>query len=63
MSHLQRLKPYDFKPFPVLWHEDSGGRRQQTRERYHLVLSFVLEPIIPKNPLLCNQAPKVAREI
>ncbi|OWM82010.1 hypothetical protein CDL15_Pgr001583 [Punica granatum] len=27
------LGPLDFKPLPVLWHEDNGGRRQQGRER------------------------------
>ncbi|PON73907.1 5'-3' exoribonuclease [Parasponia andersonii] len=27
------IKPIDLKPFPVLWHEDNAGRRQQYRER------------------------------
>ncbi|XP_052191974.1 5'-3' exoribonuclease 4-like isoform X2 [Diospyros lotus] len=27
------LGPLDVKPFPVLWHEDNGSHRQQSRER------------------------------
>ncbi|XAR54559.1 hypothetical protein NMG60_11029752 [Bertholletia excelsa] len=27
------LGPLDVKPFPLLWHEDNGGRRQQNREK------------------------------
>ncbi|XP_059649372.1 5'-3' exoribonuclease 4 isoform X2 [Cornus florida] len=27
------LKPLDIKPFPMLWHDEIGGRRQQGRER------------------------------
>ncbi|KAF5946066.1 hypothetical protein HYC85_016294 [Camellia sinensis] len=27
------LSPLDIKSFPILWHEDNGGRHQQSRER------------------------------
>ncbi|KAJ4841121.1 5'-3' exoribonuclease 4 [Turnera subulata] len=27
------LRPIDIKPFPTLWHEDNGGRRQPGREK------------------------------
>ncbi|PIN24985.1 hypothetical protein CDL12_02277 [Handroanthus impetiginosus] len=34
-SHISLL-PIDIKPFPVLWHEDNGGRHQPVKERPRL---------------------------